>query len=112
NLFRFRRRVGGGGGPGGAGPAGAGGEPAPPAVAPERTSPAAWLGARVAALPLPSPRVSALLVLPFVGCGVLLGTVAGSRVDYSLAASAGRQVRLVLPPPASTDPPATESSSA
>jgi phosphatidylinositol-3-phosphatase len=48
-------------------------------------------------LTLPSRRISALLVLVFVGFGVLLGNVAGSRVDDTLAASARPRVRLLLP---------------
>ena len=88
----------------------AGGSPAgaPP---PTRPSPAAWLGARAGALTLPSSRVSALLVLAFLGFGLLLGNVAGSRVDYTLAASAGRQVKLVLPPPSTPSTVAESASS-
>ncbi len=51
---------------------------------------------------LPSSRVSAVLVLMFLGFGVLIGDVAGSSVQDTLAASSGRQVRLVLPPAAPT----------
>jgi phosphatidylinositol-3-phosphatase len=50
-------------------------------------------------LTLPSRRVSALLVLAFVGFGVLLGSVAGSRVDATLAASARPHVKLLLAAP-------------
>ncbi len=75
-----------------------------------RVSPAAWLAARTAALPFPSPRVSALLVFAFLGFGVLLGNVAGSHVDYTLAASAGRQVKLVLPPASAAAAPAESES--
>ena len=49
-------------------------------------------------LALPSPRVSALLVLVFLGFGVLLGGAAGSSVQDTLAASSGRHIRVVLPP--------------
>ena len=45
----------------------------------------------------PSRRVSALLVLVFLGFGVLLGNVASSRVEDSLAASARPQIKLLLP---------------
>ncbi len=57
-------------------------------------------GARVGALRLPSPRVSALLVIAFVGFGALLGSAASSRVDDTLAASARAPLKLVLPPAA------------
>jgi phosphatidylinositol-3-phosphatase len=53
-------------------------------------------------LTLPSRRISALLVLAFAGFGVLLGNVAGSRVDYTLAASARPRVKLLLASPSST----------
>jgi hypothetical protein len=51
---------------------------------------------RLARLRLPSRRVFAALVLAFLGFGVLLGDVAGSRVDYSLA-SAHQRLKLILP---------------
>ncbi len=51
---------------------------------------------RLARLRLPSRRVFAALVLAFLGFGVLLGNVAGSRVDYSLAAAHPR-LKLILP---------------
>ena len=54
--------------------------------------------ARVGELTPPSRRVSALLVLAFLGFGVLLGNVASSRVEDSLAASARPQIKLLLPP--------------
>ncbi|HEX3693189.1 MAG TPA: alkaline phosphatase family protein [Solirubrobacteraceae bacterium] len=44
---------------------------------------------------LPSPRVSALLVLVFLAFGTILGGAAGSRVDETLAASGPE--RLLLP---------------
>ena len=53
-------------------------------------------------LSLPSRRVSALLVLAFVGFGVLLGSLAGSPVGDSLAASASPRVKLLLAAPASS----------
>jgi hypothetical protein len=65
----------------------------------------------VAALRLPSKRVSALLVLAFLGFGVLLGNVAGSRVDATLAASARPPLKLMLPPAASADTGPTEPAS-
>jgi hypothetical protein len=49
-------------------------------------------------LGLPPPRVAALLVLVFVGFGVILGGAAGTRVPDTLAASA-RGVKVVLAPP-------------
>jgi len=66
---------------------------------------------RPAGLRLPTPRVSALLVLVFLGFGVLLGGAAGSPVQNTLAASARPAVRLILPP-ASTAPPASTSTPA
>lgn len=79
----------------------------------------AALNARLSALRLPSPRVSALLVLGFVGFGVVLGAAAGSRVDDTLAASRSPHLKLVLPatsggatateaPAAASEPPAAE----
>ncbi len=60
-------------------------------------APRTSLLAGLSELSLPSPRVSALLVLAFVGFGVLLGSAAGSRVDDTLAASARPGVKLLLP---------------
>jgi phosphatidylinositol-3-phosphatase len=48
-------------------------------------------------LRLPSPRISLLLVLAFAGFGVLLGSLTGSPVDDSLAASTRPRVELLLP---------------
>ncbi len=70
--------------------------------------------ARLSALALPSPRVSALLVLMFLAFGVVLGGVVGSPVPDTLAASDARHVKLILPsaaPAASTATPETSSSS-
>jgi hypothetical protein len=83
--------------------------------------------ARSAGLGVPSPRVSVLLVLVFLGFGVLLGDVAGSPVQDTLAASARPSMKVVLPAsspssssvlapagsasastPASSEPPASE----
>jgi phosphatidylinositol-3-phosphatase len=61
--------------------------------------------ARLAQLRLPSWRVCAALLLACFGFGVLLGNAAGSRVDYSAAASR-RPLKLLLPS-VSTTPPAT-----
>jgi hypothetical protein len=63
-------------------------------------------------LRLPPPKISAVLVLVFLAFGVLLGNVAGSRVDSTLAAGAGSRVRLVLPParPATSTTASTSSS--
>jgi hypothetical protein len=63
---------------------------------------------------LPGPRISALLVLAFLGFGVLLGAAAGSSVNATLAASARSHVRLVLPPapaPAASPAPSSTASS-
>jgi hypothetical protein len=49
-----------------------------------------------AGLRLPSPRISLLLVLVFLGCGVVLGDVAGSRVGDTLA-SQRSPLKLLLP---------------
>lgn len=49
-----------------------------------------------AGLRLPAPRISALLVVVFLGFGLLLGNVAGSRVGDTLA-SARSPVKVVLP---------------
>ena len=60
--------------------------------------------ARLNQLRLPSWRVSVVLLLAFFGFGLLLGNAAGSRVDYTAAASRG-PVKLVLPAasPATSD---------
>jgi hypothetical protein len=52
------------------------------------------------ALAIPSAKASALLLLVFLGFGVLLGGEAGSSVQETLAASASRHISLVLPPSA------------
>ncbi|HEV2945669.1 MAG TPA: alkaline phosphatase family protein [Solirubrobacteraceae bacterium] len=51
-------------------------------------------------LTLPSPRVCALLVLVFLGFGVIIGGAAGSRADDTLAASTRPPLKLILPPAA------------
>jgi phosphatidylinositol-3-phosphatase len=57
---------------------------------------------------LPSARVSAVLVLAFLGFGVLIGDVAASPVQSTLNASAARHVELVLPPaPSSSTSPSS-----
>ncbi len=65
------------------------------------------------ALSLPRPRISALLVLAFLGFGVLLGNVASPAPRATLAASARQQLKLVLPAAGSATPasPASPSSS-
>jgi phosphatidylinositol-3-phosphatase len=67
-------------------------------------------------LTLPSPRVCALLVLVFLGFGVIIGDVTGSHVDDTLAASGRPALKLILPPAAvaaaSTSPAAPLSSPA
>jgi phosphatidylinositol-3-phosphatase len=82
--------------------------------------------ARAAGLTLPPARVCALLVLVFLGFGVILGGAAGSRVDDTLAASTRAPVKLILPaatpaiaststptpvPPASAEPTPSPSTS-
>ncbi|MHB8235129.1 MAG: alkaline phosphatase family protein [Solirubrobacteraceae bacterium] len=76
-----------------------------------RAHPAALLDG-LSALKLPSPRISALLVLVFVGFGVLLGSVAGTPVSDSLAASARAPVKLLLPPAATSSKSPETSTSA
>jgi hypothetical protein len=68
--------------------------------------------ARVGELPPPSRRVSALLVLAFLGFGVLLGNVASSRVEDSFAASAGQHFKLLLPAASAATVAAPEGSTA
>jgi len=53
--------------------------------------------ARAPALALPSPRISALLVLVFLGFGVLLGSAASPHVTDTLAASR-QHIKVVLAP--------------
>ena len=65
-----------------------------PAAAADATSPAGGLR-------IPPPRVSALLVLVFLGFGILMGNVARSGVNGTLA-SARSPLRLTLPATAST----------
>jgi hypothetical protein len=60
-------------------------------------------GRAPAGLRLPSPRISALLVLVFLGFGVLLGRAAESRVGGTLA-SARSPLKLVLPASGSSAP--------
>jgi hypothetical protein len=78
--------------------------PGPAPVAAERVAPAA--AGRAAALRVPPARISALVVLAFVGFGVLLGTAAGSRVPDTLAASVA-PLRVVLPSGSDPAPRAT-----
>jgi hypothetical protein len=68
------------------------------------------LARRGSGLTLPSPRVSTLLVLMFLGFGVIVGGAASSRVDDTLAASARRPVKLILPPASASDSTSTSAS--
>jgi phosphatidylinositol-3-phosphatase len=68
--------------------------------------------ARVSELALPSRRVSALLVLAFLGFGVLLGNVASSRVEDTLAASVRPRLKLLLPAASSAPATTAEASTA
>jgi phosphatidylinositol-3-phosphatase len=65
-------------------------------------------------LALPGPRVSTLLVLAFLGFGVLLGGAASSSVNATLAAASRPRLKLVLPPaqtaPSASTPPSSGSS--
>ena len=85
-----------------AGAAGAGSYPAPvpAATVPPGGSPAAGSRSRWSGLTLPSSRVSAALVLMFLAFGVIVGGVVGTPVQDTLAADAGRHVKLILPPAA------------
>jgi hypothetical protein len=82
---------------------------APPMPPPE---PPVAADAHAAALRLPAPKISALLVLAFLGFGVLLGVAAGSPVDARLAASAGPRVKLVLPAVSAASPASASPASA
>src|ERR1700722_8487541 len=66
--------------------------------------------ARVSALLLPTPRVGALLVLGCLGFGVLIGSPVPPPADDTLAASAQRSLRIVVPA-ASAPARVTEASS-
>ena len=71
-------------------------EPRPPRPLRRAAAPAP---ARAACrLRLPSPRVSALLVLVFLGFGVLIGNAAGSQGRATRSASARSPLKVVLPP--------------
>jgi phosphatidylinositol-3-phosphatase len=76
--------------------------PAAPALSPPAGAPAG--------LRLPAPRISALLVLVFLGFGVVLGGAAGSPTDATLA-STRAPLRVLLPatPTATSAPPSTPS---
>jgi phosphatidylinositol-3-phosphatase len=89
-----------------------------PAARPDAPPEASHDGPRAArhrggglALTLPSRRVSAVLVLAFLGFGVLLGDAAASHVDDALTASR-RDVRVLLGPrtPATASRPSASSS--
>ena len=80
---------------------------------PGHTTETAGSAAGRSGLTLPPPKVSALLVLVFLGFGVILGGAAGSRVDDTLAASTRPSLTLILPPAAplaSTSTPLASSS--
>ncbi len=72
-------------------------QPSPPrAAAPAPVTPPVAARSAGSGLTLPTPRVSAVLVLAFLGFGILLGNAASPHVDSTLA-SARRPVRLILP---------------
>jgi hypothetical protein len=81
-------------------------ESEPAAAAPAPTSPGPPAPARSPGLRLPPPRIAALLVLVFLGFGVLMGGAASSPVQDTLASSAHR-LKVVLPaaPAATASPP-------
>lgn len=69
------------------------------------------VGERAGGVSLPSPRISALLVLAFLGFGILFGAAAGSPVNATLAASSAPRIKLVLPPATPASPaPSSQSS--
>jgi len=86
--------------------------PVPPVGAPSTNPPEPPANG----LALPAPRISALLVLVFLGFGVLLGDVASSPVTATLAASVRPATTIVPAPPSTTatapaSPPSSSSSS-
>lgn len=96
------------------GPPGSGGRPGSAAPADPRSSARPGPSLFALGLTLPSPRVSALLVLVFLGFGVILGGAAGSRARDTFAASARSRLRVVIPraaPPAPQTSPSAESTS-
>jgi phosphatidylinositol-3-phosphatase len=87
--------VGPGSGPVSGSDSGFGSTPGAAPPAPEAGRSSGWFGLSLSGLRLPSARVSAALVLMFLGFGVLLGGV-GSPSSSTLAAT-GRHLKLVLP---------------
>jgi hypothetical protein len=71
-------------------------EPEAAVAPPAPTSPGPVVSTSSPGLRLPPPRIAALLVLVFLGFGVLMGGAATSAVQDTLAASAHR-VKVVLP---------------
>jgi len=57
----------------------------------------AAIDARLSRLRLPSPRISALLVLGFLGFGVVIGSAVGSRAEDTVAVAARTPLKIVLP---------------
>ena len=86
--------------------------PAPATTRRPAGSRAGGLGSRLSRLALPSSRVSAVLVLMFLAFGVIVGGVVGTPVQDTLAADAGRHVKLILPPAAPAASPGTATSEA
>jgi phosphatidylinositol-3-phosphatase len=66
-------------------------------AAPERRSRGAALVARLDRVSIPARGTSALLVLGFLGFGILVGEVQGTRSGYALSASSRRAIRVVVP---------------
>ncbi|MCW3019985.1 MAG: phosphoesterase, partial [Solirubrobacterales bacterium] len=79
------------------------------ATAGASAAPAGAPAAVGAGLRLPAPRISALLVVVFLGFGVLLGNLAGSPVGDTLA-SARYPAKIVLPAAPAADAPAADAS--
>jgi hypothetical protein len=86
-------------------------EDAARAAAASASAPAPQAAPASTGLRLPPPRISALLVLVFLGFGVLLGGAAGSPVNDTLA-SVRSPVKLVLPATSPSTAAGTASSSA
>jgi phosphatidylinositol-3-phosphatase len=84
---------------------------APAALPSQDRRASGWLGLSLSGLRLPSAKVSAVLVLMFLGFGVILGGVAGSPGSSTLAATA-KHVKLVLPAASAAAAPAGSTTSA
>ena len=64
---------------------------------PRRVTPGERLERVLGGFALPGRRTSALLVLGFLGFGILVGDVAATKPGYALSASTRRPVKLIIP---------------